>query len=407
MNPQFERAILHLQQGRIESAESDFRSLVMEEPESGILHAYLALTLLEQDRHSEALQEIETAIGFSPDDPFCYYIKAYVHYNMKKLKQAEECIRVAISMDPDIDDYYELLSQIYMRQKKWREALAEAENGLAIDPDSVGCNNLRSMALVNLGRRDEAGISLDATLMKDPENDITHANKGWVLLHDGKPKEALHHFREALRINPGNNYARGGIIEALKARNILYRPILSYFLWMSRLSGRAQWGIILGLYFGSRVIRTVGRTSPEFQPIASVLLILYSIFVYISWTANPLFNLMLSLDSYGRHALSQDEKVQAGWVGAFFFGGLGLIGVSFLLKVGLLLILGILSMLLVIPISGALARRGKSRQILVGYSAILGAVGLGAVFYASSLFMVFLIGLIAFQFIANSIAVRD
>lgn len=414
MNQTFQRAILHIQQGRIDSAENDLRTLLMEDPENGLYLAYLAITLNEQERYPEALETIDAATGYAPDNSFCFFVKADLYYNMNRIKEAEEVIRVALAMDPDNEDYYGLLSQILIRRKRWQEALDAAEEGLAIDPDNVGCNNLRSFALVKLGRREEAGISLDATLMKDPENDITHANKGWANLHEGKPKEALHHFREALRINPRNEYARQGIIEALKARNILYRPILSYFLWMSRLSGKAQWGVILGLYFGSRFIRTVGKMSPEIQPIATILMILYAVFVYFSWTANPLFNLMLSLDSYGRHALRPDEKLQARWVGTFFLGGLALLGVSFLAKMSLLLILGIISLLLVIPIAGTLARQGKSRAILVGYTALLGAAGYGAVLLtgsnsdtAGSLYMIFLFGLIAFQFIANFISIRE
>ncbi|MDB5311521.1 MAG: tetratricopeptide repeat protein [Gemmataceae bacterium] len=46
---------------------------------------------------------------------------------------------------------------------------------------------------------------------------------GWALLHARQPAEALTHFREALRLDPTNEWARDGLIEALKARYWVYR----------------------------------------------------------------------------------------------------------------------------------------------------------------------------------------
>ena len=61
------------------------------------------------------------------------------------------------------------------------------------------------------------------------------------VLHQAQPKAALEHFREALRLDPNLQYAQAGIVEALKARNPIYRWMLGYFLWMGRLSDRAKW----------------------------------------------------------------------------------------------------------------------------------------------------------------------
>ena len=96
------------------------------------------------------------------------------------------------------------------------------------------------MALVQLGRKDEAQQTLGSALANDPENALTHANQGWALLHRGDHAKALEHFREALRIDPELDWARAGIVEALKARHLIYRVMLRFFLWMGRQSqGRA------------------------------------------------------------------------------------------------------------------------------------------------------------------------
>ena len=40
----------------------------------------------------------------------------------------------------------------------------------------------------------------------------------------------------------------------MKARNPVYRALLAYFLWMSRLSGGQRWGVIIGGYLAAQVI---------------------------------------------------------------------------------------------------------------------------------------------------------
>src|SRR5438876_7808655 len=120
--------------------------------------------------------------------------------------------------------------------------------------------------MVKLGRKAEAGTTIDAALARNPDSAVTHANQGWTLLEKGEPKKALEHFREALRLDPENEWARHGIVEALKARNVIYGLMLRHFLWMSKLSPAAQWGVILGGYFLNRMLGTAAKTSPDLAP---------------------------------------------------------------------------------------------------------------------------------------------
>ena len=48
-------------------------------------------------------------------------------------------------------------------------------------------------------------------------------------------------------------------VEALKARYFLYRWLLQFFLWMSRLSPGVRGGLIVGAYVLVRVLRDVAR----------------------------------------------------------------------------------------------------------------------------------------------------
>jgi tetratricopeptide (TPR) repeat protein len=160
-------------------------------------------------------------------------------------------------------------------------------------------------------------------LEQNPDNADTHANMGWTALSQQDPKKAVEHFREALRLAPENEWARTGMVEALKARNIIYRQMLRFFLWAGHLSGRAQIFLILGLVFGQQFFTELFGNTAGLKWLGTLVFAAYLLFAVLTWTARPLFNLMLRLDKFGRHVLSRKEIVQSNWVALFLIGALG------------------------------------------------------------------------------------
>jgi tetratricopeptide (TPR) repeat protein len=315
MNPNLERGLLLLQQSRHEMAESELRQALADDPHDAYAHALLGLCLAHREQFQEATGEAQQAVHLGPDFPFAHYALARVYYERNRFPEALAGVNEAIRLDPENADQYALLADIHLHEYRWREALNAAEQGLQFDPENVACTNIRAIAMVKLGRKDEAGRTIDAALAKHPENSLTHANQGWTLLHQGRPKEAAEHFREALRLDPQNEWARQGIIEALKARHFIYAWMLKYFLWMSRFSRRGQWGIILGGYFGNRLLGMLAQSNPDLKPWILPLQILYVVFALMTWLAYPFFNLLLRLNKFGRLVLSREQTIAANCFG--------------------------------------------------------------------------------------------
>ena len=307
--------MLLFDQGRYDLAEQEARRLLVEEPDDPYAHALLGLCLLKRQDWSQALREVSEAVRLGPDLAYAHYVAGHVLLAADRHAQATDAANAAIRLDPADPAHHGLLAAIHLDRRQWREALAAAERGLELDPEHVQCNNVRGMALVKLGRRGEAGATMAQTLALDPEDAFTHANRGWSLLHECKPDEAMEHFREALRLDPTLDWARAGIVEALKARNFVYRWMLAYFLFMSRLSTRAQWAIILGGWLGSQLLRRVGDAQPALKPLVLPVIVLYVLFAILTWLADPLFNLLLRVSRYGRLALAREQVTAANWVG--------------------------------------------------------------------------------------------
>jgi len=322
MNGHHQRAMLLIEQGRFSLAENEVRGALAGDPDDPSLHAMLAICLRHQEQFPEAEREARQAVGLGPDLPMTHSVLGDVLLAAGRHDEAEAATKEAISLNPEHEGHWTLLAQIHLGKRRWAEALEAADAALRIEPEDVDANNVRAVALVHLNRRDEAGQTIADTLRRQPDNTMTHANQGWTLLHANKPREALDHFREALRLDPGNEWARRGIVESLKARNIIYRMMLGWFLWMNRLSGGARKGVLIGGFVGYIVLGQVAQRQPALAIYILPLLLLYLAFVILTWISVPLFDLMLRLSRFGRHALSRNQIACSNWLMLLMAAGL-------------------------------------------------------------------------------------
>jgi tetratricopeptide (TPR) repeat protein len=379
VSPHRERGWILARQGWPELAEKEYRLALAEDPDDFVAHAMLALLLSERDgRGEEALREARTAVGLAPDEPFAHSAEAQVHLAAKRWDAAEQSVGEAIRIDPDDPFLFVVLAECHLGRRRWQDALDAADQGLAIDPAYVPCLNVRATALVHLDRRDEASATLVGALGRDPENSHTHANQGWASLHRGDRRAGLAHFREALRLDPQSEWARQGLAEAMKARNPVYAAMLTYFLWMQRLSPRARWGVVLGGMLGFRLVRTAARVNPELMPWLLPLMVAYGVFLMLSWTAPQLFNALLLLSRDGRDVLSDEQRTSGRWVGggALLALGMGLLALGF--PAGWSFSGALLATLLLIPLAatfnGPRGRPTRTMAFFTGGVYLLGAL---------------------------------
>lgn len=314
-SPNMARAELLMSQGRYDIAEEHVRLALSEDPDNPLPHAWLALCFSRREQFSPATDEARRAVGLEPSEPFYHYILASIFNSRGMPKESEEAVRQALELDPSESSYWGLLASLKLQAKKYKESLEAAERGLECDAEDGTCLNVRAMAQQGLGLKADAERTIEGALRRRPDDPITHANMGWSLLHQSQPARAMEHFREALRLEPGMEWARTGIVEAMKARFFVYRWILAYFLWMQRLPSNLQWGLVLGALVASRIVRALGKTYPAAEPYLGVLLILYFVFCATTWLAVPLFNLILRLDRFGRLVLSKSESFAANMLG--------------------------------------------------------------------------------------------
>ena len=305
------RARVLMSQNRTQLAEEQLRMVLASESSHSEAHALLALCLVQREAWEAATEEAQQAIFHDPENSTAHYSLSRVMLKRNRLREAREAISEALRLSPWNADYFATLGAIEAAGERWEDVLKAAQQGLEADPEDEACENLRAAALTTLGRRSEAGLTIQESLRRNPENAFTHANEGWRLLHVRQPEQAMVHFREALRLDPNLEWARRGIVEAMKARFFIYRMMLGFFLWIGRFPPRTRLLLLIGMPIAQSVLQSTVESVPALEFLSFPLMLTYLLFVWMTWTSSALFNLVLMLNPFGRLALNREEKVQA------------------------------------------------------------------------------------------------
>ncbi|MEL7005773.1 MAG: tetratricopeptide repeat protein, partial [Bacteroidota bacterium] len=310
-------------------------------------------------------------------------------------------------------NYFALLANIKLSRKKFQEALELSNKALELDAENILGLNTRSSALLKLNDKEESFKTIEGALKEDPNNAYTHANYGWGLLEKGDHNKALKHFKESLKNDPNFSYAQAGMMEALKAKYLVYRLFLKYAFWMSNLTARYQWGVILGFYFASRGLNSLAANNAAWEPFITPILTLMAIIAFSTWVITPISNLFLRLNKYGKHLLSRKQMLSSNFVGVS--------AVIFLLSILAYVIMSderwivtaAFGFAMMVPFSTMFAPTKYKYSLLI-YTGIMLILGLVAIFEAfatgrllNQYTTIFFFAFIGFQFVANYLLIRE
>lgn len=323
MDELFQRAHLLYESKRYDRALREFQGVLSQNPHDAMAHSYAALCRMHMGRLSKALVDARSAVESDPQSDFAWYVLAFVEQRLRHLGEAEKAIAEACRLNPQEAEYLGLTALLRLRRQKWQEALTLAEAGLHLDPENQACAHARARALLRLGRVAEARAYLADQLAQDPENPLSLAHMGWTALEQNDRKAALTAFREALRLDPELEWARLGLVEALRLGVPFYRFILQFHLQMEGLNDEERWALVVGESYLARFITVVGCTTIVLFPLTLLYLTVRSVFIYLTWAMRPITGLFLRLHPFGRYCLDDDEKREAAWAVPGVLGMLG------------------------------------------------------------------------------------
>lgn len=404
-----ERVQLLLSQGRIDEAEKQINTYLEEDPTSEYGRYLLAYVLFFKGDSRKSEQVLLQLQSEDPENPGYLALLAEINLREEEYHDAENRTDQLLEMDPDEVQYHNLKSRVKFAQRYYDSALRYANSALAIDPENLEALNQKALLAGMMGDKNVASNAVFEALEQNPEDPYTIANHGHQLLQQGKVKEALERLSEALRLNPTNSLARYAMQEALKSRFWPYRLFYLYIHFMSRLTARGSWTVLIGLFVVYQVILRVGRTNEALgtllMPIAYIMAGLF----LLTWIINPLMNLYLMTNTYGRLLLDEEEKKMAKLTGLSLVLALTSLGIWYFLNVEIFFFGIFFFVALMIPLGSFLspyndANKKKLTYFTIGI-VIAGVLGLVT---QEMLFMTLaFIGIFIYQFVANSMAISS
>lgn len=178
-----------------------WRDNVIKRPEVARGHNNLAWALEQQGKSAEADEHFARALALQPGYISAHYSWGVALLDQKRFDEAIAHFEQAVKLAPGHVDAYINLGNALMQVQRAAEAVPYYETALRIRPGADVHYDL-GVALVDLGRLDEAAIQLQAALQLNPNLPDAHYQLARAADLVGQASEAESQYAETLRLAP-------------------------------------------------------------------------------------------------------------------------------------------------------------------------------------------------------------
>jgi len=399
------RVQILFQQSRFKEAKEILESFLDQNPDHFYGQYLYAICLLTTDEKGKARAMTERLMAEDPGNTDIMELAIKIELADEKYEIADSISGQLLSLDAENSEAHYLMAQAKYGQRNFDRAMESVEDALSLEPENINALNLKILLGGLIGRRNVTNEAIAEALALDPEQPSTIANQGLQLLREGKTKEALERLEYALSLDPTNAVARYAMTEALKTRFWPYRMFFKFKEYSSRLSGGNAWGLILGSYILLQVIRKISDSVPQLVPVVYIIVGLF----LLTWILDPLMNLYLLTNKYGRLLLDESEKKMASLCGMSLTLGVLTLITYYFFTFENILILGILFFLFMIPLGTFLhvRKKGNRKKITYFTIAIVSSGIIGGILNFFPLMAISGIGIFIYQWVINGILIKE
>ncbi len=248
--------------GNLALAETLYRQLIAEAPNSADAWHLLGALLIQAKRHTAAVEAIERAISLDPNSPTFYSHLGAAYGDLGEHEQALRNLRKAVELAPDAATAHYNLGTALRNADQIEPAIESFRRSAALDPKASEthfnlANALRDLkhygeaetsyraalelrpgyikALINLAlvlnevrKRDEAVDTLRKAVAFEPKHARAHLNLGSILRDAGRFDEAVAELEHAVALDPHSAEAHNNLGTAYQARAEFDRAAACY-----------------------------------------------------------------------------------------------------------------------------------------------------------------------------------
>ncbi len=176
--------------GRFPDMESRARTLLKSFPGRAVLHELLGIALSAQERHAEALPQLERAARREPRDAQFWENLALCQRQLERFADAEASLRRSLALRPFSVETLNALGSVLNSLKRREEAEEVLRRALAINPHHAAAIFNLANTLRDLGRISEAEACYRCAIAINPLDPAPYANLGLLLRDVARFEEA-------------------------------------------------------------------------------------------------------------------------------------------------------------------------------------------------------------------------
>ena len=200
-------------EGRCRDALRELQRIVKEDPHNFPALSFAAQCLRDEGRTADALQLFRRAAEENPRSAVPIVNIAQALAKLGQTSEAEREFRHALAIDPSLGEAATHLARLLRsapppknasRANPASEALAVLDRAIAAGSFEAELHRERGLALVDLGRLEEALAAFREAARRNPEDVAALENAARTAFHLGRAREAAIHYETALRLRPND-----------------------------------------------------------------------------------------------------------------------------------------------------------------------------------------------------------
>jgi tetratricopeptide (TPR) repeat protein len=210
----------HLRNEESREAVRELKSAVALDPRSAEAHmllgqAYLALGAIELV--AEAKGELQQALALDPSLVWARFYLAKIYVDLGRLERARRELEQALARKPDIPHLLALLGEVRRKLGDPPASIELNRRALALDPAMNAAHYHIGLALVDLGREDEAAAELESALRSKYVVPEIFFALGSLYLRRGEAARAVEVIRRGIALDPARPEGHLRVAQAYRA----------------------------------------------------------------------------------------------------------------------------------------------------------------------------------------------
>ncbi len=167
-------------------------------------HYDMALAYMQEEKPSQALEELEKAIAANPYDPNIHNALGLVYYHKERFDKAEAAYLKAVELDPKHSDAQHNLGTLYLYLGQTDQAVSRFNEALAVDTYRNQANSLNGLGWAYFKKQDyvRAEQYFKDVIERDRRYLIAYDNLAKVYMATGRIDDAMARLNAALEIQP-------------------------------------------------------------------------------------------------------------------------------------------------------------------------------------------------------------